>query len=201
MLRFLGLFALRLLAALAVVCVLIAHQWGWSEYASPELYVVYYQFTNGQIQYYIANADGSSPGVKLSWQGGGISKLDCSPDGRTFAFLTDTRHLYQMTSAGIVYDSAEDQMYTTVNVADDGTTALFDPAAGKLLVNARGIDLSEPNQSNHDLDRIDISAQGLLLWTRDFNDIQVVSLATGQVVPYVSHGYSGQWFASGQIFV
>ena len=192
MLRFVTLVFLRLLIIVTGIGLLVSRAWGWSEYASPELYVVYFQLIQGKTQYFIVNSDGSSAGQPLNWNDGGITSLDCSPDGRTFAFLTNSGHVYVMTASGLVHDSPEDTRYTTVNVANDGTTALFDPAGARLLINQRVVDLSTPDREGNAYDRVDISAQGLVLWIQDFANIQVVSLADGSVVPYVPHGYSGQ---------
>ena len=41
MLRFITLFILRLSILVCGLGFLVSHAWGWSEYASPELYVVY----------------------------------------------------------------------------------------------------------------------------------------------------------------
>nr|AUN37643.1 hypothetical protein [uncultured bacterium] len=201
MLRFATRFFLRLLIIVTGISLFVSRAWGWSEYSSPELYVVYYQLLQGKTQYFVVNSDGSSPSEPLSWNEGGITSPDCSPDGRSFAFLSNSGHVYVMTSAGLAHDSPEDQRYTTVNVANDGTLALFDPEDSHLLINDRLIDLSTPDRAGNTFDRIDISAQGLVLWTRDFANIQVVSLATGSIAPYVTHGYSGQWNTSGQMIV
>jgi hypothetical protein len=201
MLRFVTLFFVRLSILVAGAGLLVSHAWGWSEYASPELYVVYFQISQRKIDYFIVNADGSSPGQRLIWGDGGIANVDCSPDGRTFAFLSADQHAYVTTSTGVVHDTPADPRYTTVNVANDGTLALFDPTDTRLLVNDREFDLAAAGQTGSAFDHIDISAQGLVLWMQDFPSIQVVSLATGSVIPTVSHGYSGQWNTSGEMFV
>ena len=201
MLRFVAHFFLRLLIIVTGIGFFVSRAWGWSEYTSPELYVIYYQLIQGKTQYFIVNSDGSRPGEGLSWNDGGIGSLDCSPDGRTFAFLTSSGHVYAMTSVGLIHDRLEDPHYTTVNVANDGTLALFNPNDSRLLINQRVIDLSTPDRTGNAFDRVDISAQGLVLWTQDFENIQVVSPATGSVVPYLAHGYSGQWNSTGQMIV
>jgi hypothetical protein len=201
MLRFILLIFVRVLILIVGVGLLISRAWGWSEYASPASYVVYFQLSQGKPQYLVVDADGSSPGEQLNSDDGAITSLDCSPDGRTIAFLSGG-HVYTMTEAGLVRDSRPvDPRYTTVNVANDGTVALFDPADARLLVNERSIDLASPGQKSSAFDRIDISAQGLVLWMQNFADIQIVSLVTGQVVPAVPHGYSGQWSTSGQMII
>ena len=200
MLRFIALCFLRLLILITGVGLLVSRAWGWSEYASPESYVVYFQLSQGKTQYFVVNSDGSSDGEKLSWKGSPITSLDCSPDGRTFAFLSGG-HVDVMTEAGLVHDTPADARYTTVNVANDGTLALFDPTDAHLLVNNRPVDLATAGRKGNAFDRIDISAQGLVLWMQDFATIQVVSLVTASVLPYIPHGYSGQWSTNGQMIV
>jgi hypothetical protein len=199
-LHFIARFLVRLLILITGIGLLVSRAWGWSEYESHASYVVYFQLKQGKTQYFVVNGDGSSPGESLSWNGGAITSLDCSPDGRTFAFLSGG-HVYSMTEAGIVRDRPADARYTTVNVADDGTIALFDPVDARLLINDRLINLATPDRKGNAFDRIDISAQGLVLWMQDFTTIQVVSLATGVVTPYISRGYSGQWSANGQMII
>jgi hypothetical protein len=198
MLRLFLVIAGGLLIALMGISLGIARAWGWSEYASPELYVVYYQISNPHNQFFVVDASGSGLNAELAGSGGTIAQVDCSPDGRYFAFLTDTHHLYVLNSAGTVSDRAEDPAYTTLSVANDGTAALFDPLDDRLLIGDHALDLSAARPANA-FDRVKLSQQGNILWMRNFNDIQIVS-SGGSVTPYVPHGYSGNWLASGQIF-
>jgi WD40 repeat protein len=200
MLRFLVSMLLRLLAGFFAAGLLLFRAWGWNEYVSPELYVVYYQLAPAGVQYFIVSTDGGDR-ARLAWEGEPPAKLDCSPDGRTLAFLTGDAHLYVTTSAGLLYERAEPEMYTTVSVANDGTSALFDAATGKLRLDSREIDLNTPDKPVNRLDRYDISAQGLVLRNRNFQDIQVTSLTTGEQIASVGRAFSGEWLASGGIFV
>lgn len=200
MLRYLMLAALRFCALVTLVGVLVSRAWGWNEYTSPELFVVYYQIVNARNQYALVSVDRADDDVKLRWNDSPIAKVDCSPDGRTFAFMTDDAHLYVMTRDGLLYERAEDRLYTTVNVANDGTTALFDPATGWLVIDTNGIDLSARNSEIYPLDRVDISSQGLVLWNRHFEEIEVFAPPAGEVVSYIPRGHSGVWLAAGQMF-
>lgn len=199
MLRFLTLLSLRCLAGLSIVGVLIAHQWGWSEYASPELYVVYYQLPGGQPAYFIVNDDGGSSGQPLNWPQG-IHQMDCSPDGRVMAFLDDNHHLYVMNAKGALYDRVADRAYSAVSVANDGTTALFDADSGAVLLHTLSGDVAARMQPEYYLDRFDISAQGFILWNQKFEDIRVVAPASGETVAYVPQGTSGAWMAPPHLF-
>ncbi len=201
MLGFAARFILGIGAGVACLGLLIARAWGWSEYASPDLYLIYYQLANPSVHYFVVNADGSDSGDLLRWDGSPITKLDCSPDGRRFAFLTNDGQLIALDRGGIVSQQPVAPSYSTVNVADDGSLALYDPASGKLWVNDTEIDLSTPDRPGHPFDRIDIASHSEILWTQNFSDIALVSLATGVVTPAVPHGYSGQWLASGQMIV
>ncbi len=199
MLRLLALFALVLLIALFGFGWVIARPWGWNEYASPALYVVYYQVGGQHNPYFIVNADGDVSSQSLASAEGSFVQVDCSPDGRSFAALTDTGHVYVARSDGSSDERSINPIFTTVSVADDGTVALFDPSDDRLLIGGKTITLTSSGHQPNEFDRIDISAQGQLLWMRDFNDIQVVSLANGSVAPYVPHGYQGQWFDNGRM--
>lgn len=200
MLRFLILLSLRATAVFLLLGVLIARAWGWSEYASPELYVVYYQIREQRNRYFIVNADGASEGMPLARGTDRISKVDCSPDGQVFAFLTDSGALYSVTADGVSEHGVADRDYITINAANDGTIALFDPAAGWLRVNSGGVRLTSADAPNHPMDRIDISPQGLVLWGRHSEDIQVVAPETGEVVADVRRGFSPAWMAPGEMF-
>jgi hypothetical protein len=200
MLRFLAFLSLRLAVCLVLFGVLIARAWGWSEYASPALYVVYTQIINGRNAYFVINANGESAGEALIGNDGRISTVDCSPDGRVLALLSERRQLSVVSEPGTVEQMLTDRDYTTVNVADNGTVALFDPEAGWLRVDRAEIDLSTPDGEAHPLDRVDISPQGLVLWNQHFRSIEVVTPATGAVVAAVPSGYAGVWLASGQMF-
>lgn len=197
--RFVAFLSLRVAFCLALFGVLIARAWGWSEYASPELYVVYTQIINSRNAYFIINANGESAGEALVGNDGAISTVDCSPDGRVFALLSERRQLSVVREAGAVVQMLADRDYTTVNVADDGTIALFDPEAGWLRIGSAEIDLSTPGDA-HPLDRVDISPQGLVLWNQHFRSIEVVTPATGEVVAAVPSGYAAVWLAAGQMF-
>ena len=134
MLRPLVRLALDLLIALIGLGLLIARAWGWSEYASRDLYVVYYQIAAPQTRYFVVRADGSGAGGQLTWPGDMVYQVACSPDGRALAVLTLDGHLLVLTSAGVVSNRVENPIYSTLSVGNDGTVALFDPTYDTLLV-------------------------------------------------------------------
>ncbi|HVU13858.1 MAG TPA: hypothetical protein VHD90_21420, partial [Phototrophicaceae bacterium] len=140
MLRFLIFTSLRLLIAFTGISLLICKQWGWSEYASPELYVVYSQGENGD---YLINMSGNDEPERLAPKIDSIFALACSPDGRRLAVLTTTLHhydphLYVISPSGIEYEKffGENQLFDMLNsysffdmsIANDGTVALPLPA-------------------------------------------------------------------------
>ncbi len=198
MLRYLAWLSLRCFVVLALFAVLISRAWGWSEYASPALYVVYYQLINHRNAYFLINADGKSPGEALVTLEGTRTTVDCSPDGRNFAMLTAQR-LVVVTEAGVT-ESATDREYTTVNVANDGTVALFDASTGWLRIDNSGFDFSSSNGEVHPLDRVDISPEGLVLWNQYFDHIDVVTPDRQQALAHIASGHSGTWMPSAQIF-
>ena len=91
-LRLLLRISLYLLIVFTLIGVLISREWGWNEYASDELYLVYSQITD-DLHYSIINTDGGENGEELTWQEGTITALDCSPDGRTLAVLIESAHI------------------------------------------------------------------------------------------------------------
>lgn len=199
MLRFLALLTLRAALCLALLGVLIVRAWGWSEYASPQLYVVYYQLLNNRNAYFLVDANGERPGEALVLPDGGRATLDCSPDGRTLAVLTENQ-LVVMNAAGVVQQTPVDQTYTTVNVADDGTVALLDAPAGWVRVNDAEITLTAEDAEKYPLDRVDVAVGGLILWNQHFSRIDVVTPDRQQVLASVPRGNSGTWLPSSQIF-
>jgi hypothetical protein len=199
MLRFLALLTLRAALCLALLGVLIVRAWGWNEYASPELYVVYYQILGSRNAYFLVDANGERPGEALVLPEGGRATLDCSPDGRTLAVLTENQ-LVVMNAAGVVQQTPVDQTYTTVNVADDGTVALLDAPAGWVRVNDAEITLTAEDAEKYPLDRVDVAVGGLILWNQHFSRIDVVTPDRQQVLASVPRGNSGTWLPSSQIF-
>lgn len=199
MLRFLTLLSLRIAVCLVLLGVLIARAWGWSEYASPALYVVYYQILNNHNAYFVVNVDGEGGGEALVNVDGGRSTVDCSPNGRAFAMLTN-RQLIVASATGEIERTPIDREYTTVNVADDGTVALLDAQAGWLRVNNVEIDLTSPDGVTFPLDRVDISPDGLILWNQHFSHIDVITPDRQQVLASVPSGHSGTWLPSEALF-
>jgi hypothetical protein len=127
MLRGLIAWVLRLTACFALIGVLLSHEWGWSEYASDELYVVFFNHpTLREVpQYYIVDTDGSSEGERLTWDSTVITAFDCSPDGRALAFLTDLAHLYVITSNGLLNHRIVDEVYIDLEIANNQTVELY----------------------------------------------------------------------------
>src|SRR3954464_3937366 len=125
MLRLLIAVSLPLLIVFTGIGLLLSRQWGWSEYASDALYVVYYTGSQGGIRYFIVNADGHGDSAPLTWNEETITALGCSPDGRTFAIFTHARHLYVLTSAGLAYDKQTTRPYDDVRVQNDQTVSLY----------------------------------------------------------------------------
>lgn len=199
MLRFLTLLSLRAVLCLALVGVLLVRAWGWSEYASPELYVVYYQILGSCNAYFLVNANGEHPSEALALPDDERAVLDCSPDGRTLAVLTE-RQLVVVNAAGMMQQTPVDHRYTTVNVADDGTVALLDAPAGRVRVNDAEITLTAADAERYPLDRVDVATSGLILWNQHFSRIDVVTPDRQQVLASVANGHSGTWLPAAPLF-
>ncbi|MFN8562960.1 MAG: hypothetical protein U0703_15415 [Anaerolineae bacterium] len=130
MLRFSITVSLLLMSGFTLVGGLLFHQWGWSEYASDALYIVYYQIKPAPFPFFIVNTDGGSDPAQLVATDATLTGLDCSPDGRTLAFVTDSARLYVVNQAGALCDRALDHAYPSLSVANNGTVALFTTLGG-----------------------------------------------------------------------
>ncbi|MBI1255997.1 MAG: hypothetical protein GC204_00870 [Chloroflexi bacterium] len=126
MLRFWVMVSLLLTTVFTGIGLLVSRAWGWSEYASDELYLVYsYLDYHYDIQYFIVNADGSDTPKKLTWNDGFILRMGCSPDGKTFAFATKAHHLYVLTNSGLSYDRSESRAFGDMDVMNDQSVGLY----------------------------------------------------------------------------
>lgn len=203
MLRFSITFSLCLLTIFSVIGTLIFHPWGWSEYASDALYVIYYQMKPAPYPFFIVNTDGRSEPSELREENAALTSLDCSSDGRTLAYVTDTAHLYVANQDGILYDRELDQSYTTLSVANNGMVALFRRGGFQqdnsvLLVDStRALSFLAPD--NHLYVSVEVSSLGSMLWHRvNYFGLEVTSLndETFSTFPLVVFP---KWLASEQL--
>ena len=199
MLRFWLTILLLLTALFTGIGLAISKAWGWPEYASDELYVAYASYMGITSYFTVKVDDVSDDGEQLTWDKGEITALDCSPDGRTLAILTDTGHVGIVTTAGMVENTPEDQGYDQVSVANDGTIALFNMETGALRIGTTTMNLPVPAQQISD-NFIDMASQGFALWQTGTEDTELLSLATGQPVMSLPFTSGGQWLASENIF-
>lgn len=182
MLRFLISTSLRLLIICAGIGLLICKQWGWPEYASPELYLIYDEVTNSGAPFFLINTDGNSQEEKLSWKNETLNTLRCSPDGRTLAFLTDKGELYLITETQAlthlsnIFVNAQD----IASVANDGTVAFY--AQDSVFF---------PPQ---------ISSSGILLSPQNSDAVKVIS-RDGRLLADLPSVTLPSWLASEQIFI
>lgn len=184
---------------------LIAREWGWDEYASDELYVIYAQTINTARRYFIVSDSGGEAGTPLTWDDGAIIGVDCSPDGRLFAFFTSAAQLYVVDEQGIVYERAIAPEFVTfnpgLNVANDGTVAFFERGIPGLLVDAGRVAPLEPPQANGDYRSVQISSGDLMIWNASVRDgTQVYTPSSGQMIAAVPGAVTQGWLASEQIF-
>lgn len=180
-----------------LVGLLISREWGWSEYASDELYVVYHQGAQRPTPFFLVNADGSGETWALTTNNEIIVNLDCSPDGRTLAFVTDLPHLYVINQTGIIFDRTLDRVYKDVSfqVANNGLVTY----QGELFVDAND---SHPLIAPHGYEGTSatISSWGFFLWKYANGGIEAVNSA-GDTVIFVRYGYAPRWLASEKLFV
>ena len=105
MLRFLFLISVVLSAVFTLVGVVLSREWGWSEYASDELYLNYSRrFTSSATSFFLINTGEDNPEERLTWGDTDIYAFHCSPDGRTAAFISQDGQLYVINKGGIIYN-------------------------------------------------------------------------------------------------
>ncbi len=184
---------------------LIARGWGWSEYASPDLYVVYYQGAGAAKLFFIVNADGAQEGKSLALSGDSIRTLDCSPDGRTLALVTNGAHLMVLNQAGVVYDRALDQTYDDARVANNGSVALSQlHAKGDKQIVEPGGDHWLGTPADDAFDAPELASSGAALWTSFWTSgsgygVKATS-PDGAVTMFLPRFSAPAWFASEQTF-
>src|SRR5579871_3402962 len=168
MLRFLIISALCLTIVFSGISLLISKVWGWSEYASPELYVVYQQWIGmPPFPYFLVDADGSGQKWKLTMENEQPKDLNCSPDGRTLAFLLK-KHLYVVNSSGIIYDQELKTGYEVVGVNNSQDAYLswlyaYRQHGDLSIVDATHSDaIPLPDQDNYT--NLQVSSSGMVLW-------------------------------------
>ncbi len=201
MLRFLIFPSLCLLILFSAIGLLFSRQWGWSEYASPELYLTYQEALNGAHPFFLVDAMGSGQRWKLSAGSGNLTALNCSPDGRTLAYLTDKGHLYVVNQAGIVYDRALGQGYDALAVANDGMIAASQTVYGIVyIISPEGSYPPDPPQ-HIAYDRVKIASSGATLWSHTaVGGIELVAPSGATVMTISSGAFSPVWLASERIF-
>nr|AUN37653.1 hypothetical protein [uncultured bacterium] len=169
--------------------------WGWSEYASDELYLVYMpeKIGDSPYSYFIANADGSGEHWKLAAATGTLTKVNCSPDGRTVTFVTDAPHLYIVNRSGIVFDRVLGQASTEI-ISSNG----FDASLGDLIINSYNHILKYP-EDGYEYAPPRTSPSGMLLWNRLPMGI-LMTTSTGEFVTSLSQSTNAAWLASKDVF-
>lgn len=205
MLRLLLPILFCLSAGLTLTSGLIAHEWGWDEYASDDLYVIYAQTVNTARLYFIVDAAGGDSGKLLTLDDGTIVDLDCSPDGRLLAFFTDTARLFVVDEQGIAYDKAIDPIYVTftpgLNIANDGTVAFSERGTPGLLVDAQHVEPLAPPQADRDYWGAQISSRDRMIWYAGMPDgTQVYAPSSGQLIHAIRGTVSQGWLGSEQVF-
>lgn len=203
MLRFLLLTSVVLSAVFTVIGALLSREWGWSEYASDELYVVYIQGENG---YFIINTDGSGENVRLAWNNSLITALDCSPDGRRLAFLTNDARLHVLTYRGVDYERDILFDYRNINVANNGRVALSKHLQDDLIIDATQIFSLQVSKINAIYSSVRISSEGLALYAGDHQNnpgIHLVSLMNLDTISLTQDHFDGneEWLAPERLFI
>jgi Tol biopolymer transport system component len=205
MLRFVLHMGFWLTAGLAVIGALISRQWGWPEYASDELYVVYGQVNDTDTQYFIIDINGDK-NIRLHSNNGAVTAVACSPDGRRFAFLTDTAHLYSLNYDGLEYEVNIPPHYQSISIANSGMILTSGRQQPDLLVEANQMRTLLLPQRNIWWPIIEISSDGSAIYPNDDqleNRLHIASLDTLKTTFVIqdTHNTNAQWLASEQLLV
>jgi hypothetical protein len=193
MLRFLTLLSLRLLAVLAAAGLLIAQSWGWSEYASPELYLIHWAQVGPQGQWLIVPASGGTS-QPLTFEDRPIRALDCSPDGRTLALLTSRGEIHVMTGTGTTYERRVEAGYSLLTLANDGSLALYEPSLGGLRMAGDTVEPLAAPEADDLRYTVSVGADGWQMWNSELNVLQFVT-PTGTLVRSIFPVSAGHWLA------
>jgi hypothetical protein len=201
---------LRLLTYLALVCCILltaigaafSRAWGWSEYTSDELYVVYQQQGEGLPQFFMVDADADSPPVSLHWQEGNLTVLACSPDGQTLALLGASGQLAVLNRAGVLYQRALGSGYDGVYAANNGRVAVFKETYGlALIVDGQGSHAPIPPE-HIAFNPIEITSSGAALWSHTGTGGIYLMSPNGDNLMRLPQGTSAPvWLASEQLFL
>ena len=206
MLRFLLLVTVCLLVAFTGMSAALSRAWGWNEYASDELYVVY-QHLNGESPhpYFLVNADGSGERWKFEAENEQLMHLACSPDGRTLALLSNYKHISVVNSSGIVYDQVLTSGYEKIGVTNRLDAYLFwrysFNAHGDLtIVGARQRHkFSPPDDDSYN--NLQMSSSGSILWGLGGNSGGTkVTASSGEINMILPKSFSQAWLSSEDIF-
>jgi hypothetical protein len=201
MLRVWVIFALLLTAIFMGIGLVVSKPWGWSEHASDALYLVYWQAKpQPPYPYFMVNTADGAERWELTDKSETIIRLNCSPDGRVMAILTDLANLYVFNDAGVIYKRALRQSYWRLNVANNGSVILFKEDTGVFSVDAVNPERMLASPYGEKNDDADISSSGLTLWTNSRNNNVKIVSPTGEVATLLLQGYSTQWLASEQLF-
>lgn len=199
MLRFLLLVSVCLSALFTLVGAALSQESNWNESASDELYVVYWQGTQTEKDYWLINIDGNSEAEKFEVQGEVITSFDCSPDGRTLALMTNVDELYVIDETGILYRQPVDLVYNFIQVVNNGAV-VFSDKDNDTLVNRDQVEiLIPPSADEFSYYHVEVSSENLRLWSSYDNGVELVS-PDGELLMSFPYARYGMWLASERFF-
>lgn len=205
MLRFLLLVSVCLSALFTLVGAALSREWGWNEYASDELYIVYTEWDETPLyKYFLLNINDSREEWKLIMNDSEMTSLNCSPDGELLTVLLDKRELYVLNRNGVLYNQTLNSYYEIAGVTNSGEVYLykrygFIRSGNPLIVNAADTHrLTPPDQE--DYDRMRISSSGAALWEVAFESVNVVT-PESRTSLFLPNALVQDWTASEEIFL
>jgi len=202
MLRFLTALSLGLALVFTGIGLMLSRQWGWSEYASNQLYVIYGQLNNATVSpFFEVNAAGNSDPEPLMVRDGTLMALNCSPDGRTLAFLTVSGNLTVINQSGVIYNRALGQGYDALTTANNGTVAVTQKVYGIVrVISPNGSSLPAP-PDHIAYDPIKITSAGDTLWSHTAQGGIKLLAPSGETTLTVAPSASSPvWLAGEQMF-
>lgn len=199
MLRFLLLVSVCLSALFTLVGAALSREWGWNEYASDELYLIYSRrYSASAPAFFLVNTRDGSPEEQLTWGDADIFAFHCSPDGRLAAFISGDGQLYVTDESGIIYSKPVD-LYDRLTVSNNGTVA-FTKIYGSAFFIDQSLEQPVPASNAGFDDGLAISSSGYSLAFDIDRGMRMVA-PSGSQIRFVPGAFSGDWLATENIVI
>ena len=200
MLRFWIVVSLVTTVVFTGIGLLVSRQWGWSEYASDKSYLVYTQVRNATNLYFVMNVN-SGDAEKLLDDDKELNEVDCSPDGRIFAYLTNGISLHVLNENGVVYNQTLKDHWNITSVANSGAVSLTKYTGDNLIVTRDSIETPAYPRNFQSDSKASITSNGLILWENFAYSTSVLADSSGNIIESFPKAAQDRWLADEQSFV